>query len=341
MAESLGKRVGKWIAFALVLIVAAGGVVAYACRGEISDYFLASSFEPSKRITELQHEIALTPTGDRVFLASQPTIGGRDQFSQWCSEVEHTEQGHVLGCFADRRIRLFEVTDERLQGVVETTAAHELLHAVFTRLSDGDRTALSKKLEREYQVLAEKDPEFKERMSLYEGLSKASFANELHSVLGTEVADLPQDLEEHYAHWLKDRTRIVDWYDSYHSVFTELSQEADGLSAELESLRSDIESRSADYDAAVKQFNLDAADFKARNERYEFSGKEDLFNEIRAELLARQQALEVTVQGIQADIDRFNELRERLIELNGISVELNDVLDSKLPTPSPAPQSEE
>ena len=334
MSRSVGKRIAQGVAIALALAVTAGGLIAYTYRGDIQDHFLASSFESSERVELIRSEIELTPTGDRVFLASQPTIGGREDFNHWCAGVDHTEEGHVLGCFADRRIRLFEVTDERLTGVVETTAAHELLHATWVRMSADERAQLSQTLIAEYDALAAIDEDFKQRMSVYESLSRPAFANELHSVFGTEVRTLSPELEAHYERWFTDRDVIVDWYDGYHGVFTELKAEANRLSAELEALRIDIEERSANYDVAVQQFNADAADFKQRNERYEFSGNKELFDSIRGQLLDRQAGLDAVRQEIQADTDRFNEIREQLLKLNDVSLELNDVLDSALPTPT-------
>lgn len=337
MAGRVAKRIGQCAAIALVLVLIAGAVVAYMYRVDIQDHFLARSFEPSERIVQVNDELDLTSTGERVFMASKPTIGEREEFAEWCARVDHSEAGHVLGCFADRRIRLFNVTDERLAGIVEVTAAHELLHATYARMTQPERERLSKILEAAYEERSEVDPSFKERMSVYEQLSRAAFANELHSVFGTEVADLPDELEDHYTRWFDDRAQIVTLYDSYHSVFTELTAEAESLSAELEELRADIEARSAAYDEAVRQFNADAANFKVRNENFEFSGNKPLFDQVRGELIYRQQTLEDTLKGIQADTDRFNEMRNRLLDLNAISVELNEVLDSNLPTPTAAP----
>ena len=334
MAGTVGKRVAQGFAAVLVLAVAAGGLLAYVHRSEISDHFTASSFEASARVEQVRGEIELTASGDRIFMASQPTIGGRDEFNKWCAGVDHAEEGHVLGCFADKRIRLFEVTDQRLTGVVETTAAHELLHAAWIRMSQDERSELSKVLIAEYDALVETDEEFKQRMSVYESLSSSAFANELHSVFGTEVAHLSPALEEHYSSWFTDRQVIVGWYDGYHGVFVQLKAEAERLSSELEALRAEIEDRSATYDIAVQQFNADAAEFKARNERYEFSGNKPLFDTLRGELLARQEGLDAVRQEIQADTDRFNAMRSQLMDLNDVSVELNDVLDSKFTEPT-------
>lgn len=339
MAGRTNRRIGQIIAIVVVLILGAAAVVAYEYRGDIRDHFTAAGYDPSERIQEISDVTEFTPTGERVFLASRPTITDRERFSRWCADVDHSEEGHVLGCFASNRIHLFNVTDERLDGIVEVTAAHELLHATYSRLTNKERADLTETLNSAYTELIETDHSLKERMSVYEQLSPASFANELHSVLGTEVRDLPAALEDHYAQWFEDRGQILDWYDSYHSVFTKLSDEADRLSAELEALRADVEQRSSDYDAAVRQFNEDAANFKARNERYEFDGQAELFNQTRDELLSRQESLGVTLAQLQADTDRFNALRDELIALNDVSVELNDVLDSNLTAPTEEPDA--
>ena len=80
MAGSIGKRVAQGVAVVLTLAVAAGGIIAYSYRGEIQDHFLASSFTASKRIEQIRSGIELNASGERIFLASQPTIGGRENF---------------------------------------------------------------------------------------------------------------------------------------------------------------------------------------------------------------------------------------------------------------------
>ena len=340
MAGSVGARIAKWTATILVLAVGAVGVLAYVNRGDIQDYLKAENFTPSERVQIITDTVAFTPKGERIFLASHPTVGGREEFSRWCANVDHAEEGHILGCYADERIRLFEVSDERLQGIVEVTAVHELLHAVFARMKPQDREVLSDALREEYEQRIVDDAEFETRMSVYADLSPRAFANELHSVFGTEVADIPASLEEHYAKWISDRGEVVEWYNEYHGVFTSLSAEADRLSAELEALREQIETDSSAYDEAVRQFNADAADFKARNERYEFSGNVELFDSVRSSLLFRQDELSAELQRIQADTDTFNSLRDELLALNDVSLKLNEVLDSKLPTPTAEPDSD-
>lgn len=315
--------------FILVAVVIAI-VVGLVNRQDIQDHFRASSFDPSLRTVEVMSALKLTATGERVFLASQPTVSDSQRFNKQCAEVDHSESGHVLGCFARDQIHLFDVTDKRVSGIVEVTAAHELLHAAFSRLGDGERAALAERLKREYSTMSSKNHALVERMSVYEQLSDMAFANELNSVLGTEVAELPDWLEDHYAKWFLDRSALVDTFDSFHAVFVELQDKADTLASEMSSLRADVEQRSLDYDNAVNQFNRDAADFQSRNERFEFSSNPEEFDRIHSELSLRSSALETTRAELQADIDRYNSLRKQLLDLGQVSTDLAGKLNSDL-----------
>lgn len=320
-------RIGWGVATVLVLVVA---FVAYANRQEISDRIAAAGFDAPPAIVDLADRLQLTDAGETVFLATQPTLESSQYFNDQCSRVDHVDGGHVLGCFSDGNIHLFEVTDERLNGIVEVTAAHELLHAVHARMSESERQDFDRRLRAEYDVLAKDNPALVERMNVYEGLSRAGFANELHSVLGTEVAVLPEWLEEHYAQWFEDRGSIVTQFDGYHGLFVALQEEADALTAELEEIRANVEARNAAYSAAVETFNEDARVFKARNENFEFSSNVDEFNQIMSALGERRAALDAELAAIQAEVARFDELRARLDEIGQTSADLDQQIDSGL-----------
>lgn len=330
MGERSARRVKRVLGWLLLAIAAAVVVFGVTHRQEIRDHFSARGFEANARVEQVLDDLQLTGTGERIFLATHPTIDGSGHFNEQCAGVDHSEQGHVLGCYTTDRIHLFDVTDERIQGIVEVTAAHELLHAGWARMGEGDRNALGQQLRAEFERRVNGDPELRERMAVYEHLSDAAFANELHSVLGTEVSDLPQRLEEHYAQWFNDRGALVARFDEYHAVFVQLQDEADALQSEMATLRDDVERRKTEYDLAVSAFNDDAAEFSARNSRLEFAELPFEFERIRGELELRRAELERTLESLQSDIDHYNELRSRLTALSEISAELDQQLDSDL-----------
>ncbi|QIM16546.1 hypothetical protein G7067_09195 [Leucobacter insecticola] len=330
MGTRLRRGAKRTIAFLLTTAVLVAGVIAFSFRQDIQDHFRALGFDPSARTIEVMDFLQLTDRGERVFLASRPTVDGSQLFNAQCSGVNHSEEGHVLGCYTGERIHLFDVPDPRIGGIVEVTAAHELLHATFDRLSDGERAALTERLMTAYDVLSLEHPELVERMSVYAHLSATAFANELHSVLGTEVRDLPSWLEQRYGDWFKNRDALIDHFESFHAVFVELEDQAKTLETEMTALRADVERRNAEYDATVHQFNLDAADLRRRNENFEFSDNPAEFNRMRDELAKRRAAIQSTLDGLQADIDRYNAMREELQKLSQQSTELQEKLNSEL-----------
>ena len=340
MAASAKKITSRVLTCLLLIALLVGGVTAYLHRQQINDHFAAQRFEPSTQIVSLTTDLQLTEAGHRIFWASAPTLDASQNFNQQCANVDHSEDGHILGCYTSGRIHLFEITDERLDGIVEVTAAHELLHATFARLGDGDRSALVRKLNALYEELAPENPELEQRMSVYSGLSKTAFANELHSVLGTEQRELPDWLEQHYATWFEDRGAILDYFDNYHAIFNQLKQRATELETEMTALRSDVEARSAAYDAAVEQFNSEWASFVARNDAFEFASDPDEFYRLRDDFYARRDALGAEMRSLNADIDRYEQMRAELLELSELNHELERQLDSALAPPAPAPTGE-
>ncbi|WP_449277357.1 hypothetical protein [Leucobacter sp. GX24907] len=319
----------------IVLLLAAG--LAWWNKQVIADHFQATGFEPAEEIEEVLDTLSLTGAGERVFLATHPTIEASQHFNEQCAQVDHTDEGHVLGCYSGGKIHLFGVEDQRLDGIVEVTAAHELLHAGYARLRDSEREQLGEQLQDAFDTLSEDDAALRERMAVYEHLPESSFVNELHSVLGTEVRDLPPELEAHYAEWFNDRAAILDLFDDYHSVFVDLQQEADDLNAELARMRTEYEERSHAYDLAVRQYNADSESLSQRNDAYEFANNPEEFYRLRDELGARRGELESELQSLDALAEQYEEYRSRLKELSETSIELDQHLNSDLAPPATSP----
>lgn len=337
MGVSVKRKVARVLTTLLLVLISGGLVFAFMHKQEINDHFAAERFEASTEVLSLTDRLDLTEAGRRIFWASEPTLDASQLFNDRCAQVDHSEEGHILGCFAADRIHLFGVTDERLDGIVEVTAAHELLHAAFARMGDAERSSLAKKLNSLYAELAAEDPALEERMSVYSGLSKIGFANELHSVLGTEQRELPEWLDEHYATWFENRSLIVDYFDSYRVVFDELWLRSQQLQEEMSVLRADVEQRSAAYDAAVNSFNTEWNAFIARNEAFEFSDNPEEFYRLRDDFYARRDALGVEMRSLNDDITRYEEMRTELLALSELNNELEKQLDSALAPPAPAP----
>lgn len=329
---SMGRNITKALKVSLwwivILAVVITGAYAFHERQTIRDIFDARDFEPSERMEEVLENIRLTPTGERIFLASRPEVLDADAFNDRCGSADISEQGHLLGCFAQSQIHLFDITDSRLSDVVEVTAVHELMHAVYQRMPQRDREQLAKSLTQYFADVKDDNPALKERMEVYSHLSASRFANELHSVLATEISDLPGWLERHFATWLADRQHILSLFDNYRGVFDEVEQLARSLTSQLEDMHASIEADSNAYANEVDQFNKDWQRFVARNEAFEFSNNEAEFYALRAEFDERRSMLDSWKRRIQGNIEAYEELRGELEDLGDLSLELTNQLDS-------------
>ncbi|MHA3683078.1 hypothetical protein ACXR2W_02310 [Leucobacter sp. HY1908] len=330
MSGRPAARVRRVIATLLACAIIAATVYAVLNRQILQDEFAAATYDAPSSVIALEESLNLTEAGTRVFLASHPTLDGSQHFNTQCSQLQEDALGHVLGCYIDDRIHLFNVTDPRVSEIVQVTAAHELLHAAYARMRPGDRAMLAEKLRQLYEERSQEDPDLKQRMAMYEALSDAGFAGELHSVFGSEQAELPDWLEEHYAQWFTDRAGIVAGYESYRSVFQDLKHEAGTLRDQMKELRTNVEERKVSYDKELASYDADVAAFNRSGKKGSSSRDTAARQRERAALEARRVALKRTLDELQRDIDHYNEMRSQLETLGQLSTELEQQLDSAL-----------
>lgn len=321
----LASAVGWVVFFAVALGI-------YLSHNVIRDQLVVWQFQPSQSVAAISRNINFSQTGERLFFASEPTLNASSTFTKDCDNTEKTTV--VLGCYFNRDIYLFDVTNEELNGIEEVTAAHEVLHAAYDRLNVFEKRRINQLLE-DAAANLRTNPEFRERMSVYDDLARDDQLNELHSVVGTEIADIDPELESYYGRYFNDRARIVEYYTNYKSVFANLIEEADQLANQLDALAASINARVESYDAASAQLDRDIRAFNARADDGEFSSIEE-FNAARSPLVARSNQLESLRVSINADIDRYEALKQQYDGLSSHLTELNNSIDSKL---APKPQA--
>lgn len=262
------------------------------------DIFSTMNYTAPAEITELGHKLALTSDADLVYRASRPTIDNRDSFNQHCQS--HDTEISVLGCYTNRTIYLYDITEPELAGIVESTAAHELLHGVWSRLNFFERDQIGRELESFYQA----HPELSEELANY---SYDTRLDELHSRVGTQYAELPATLENHYAKYFTNQDAIVAFYQQYSQKFTDLRHRLEELETALsdtktkiDQLQSTYESRSATFNSSVIEFN-DCANRAGCFTEAEFTRR-------RSALLAEQSELEDAFYELNDTINAYNVL---------------------------------
>lgn len=231
---------GALLIVGLLCIVAMYGVV-WVNRESIGDWARLNAYKPSDEIAALADATSMTPKARSLFYVNNPQLEDRSDFNKHCTK--QSEHSIVLGCFLGNRkgIHIFKVSDPALNGVEEVTAAHEMLHQAYERLDGNERKKIDAMLI-DFANNSLKDEEIKSQVALYKENEPNEFANELHSLLGTQVAELPVELEAYYKQYFKDRSVVTGLYAQYRTAFTKLQQQVHTYDEQLATLKKSIES---------------------------------------------------------------------------------------------------
>lgn len=322
---SAGRAVA--IALAALLNVALLAVIAIVAFNpqRVIDQIAVWQYEPSEALAAYAERSTMTDEGRFLFYASRPSVEQDESFNSICAA--HVEDVGILGCYVHdtKRIHLYDVTDDRLDGIEDVVAAHEMLHAVWDRMGTEERRSISALLEAEVAARSD-DAELARTLEFYAEAEPGQRANELHSILGTEYGELGAELEAHYAKYFTSRDGLVELHERSNAVFVEQRAAIDALVARLEELSAGIEADYASYNAGYDELNANILDFNARAEAGDFDSFAQ-FNRERAELMSRQADLDALYVSIDARVTEYDTLVAELDDLNAQVDELNQSIN--------------
>ena len=241
--------IGFLVALFLVLVVA---LLTWSQRQAIYDWSRLRDYEPPDQIAQLAFDTTMNNSARQLFYVHHPQLNDREDFNANCSGFgEHTI---VLGCYVSHQgIYLFDIDDPRLQGVEQVTAAHEMLHAAYDRLSTSERTHVNDLTEEAFATVA--DERVKQSIANYRKREPGVVPNELHSIIATEVRNIPPELEAYYKKYFTDRSAIVAFSEKYESLLTARQNKASSLEVQIAGLKQEIEQLEATL--ATQQRNLE------------------------------------------------------------------------------------
>ncbi len=330
------SRLARVIPTVLALVLVAAGVFAFLGFQRLLDQYTVWTFRPSEAVSSLIASSQLTDEGRFIFLASKPVIESSTVFASSCASNQ--EGSGILGCYLprDRSIHLFAVTEPRLAGLTDVVAAHEMLHAAWDRFSTTEQQQLVPLLEREASKL-EGDPAFQARLDYYAKNEPGQRDNELHSIIGTEIASISPELEAHYAKWLGNRRTLVQLQGKTNAVFTGLEKRSAELSESMDALRAAISDEYASYTSGYAQLNADIRRFNARTD---FTSKRQA-DMVKGTLETRRTSLDARYADILAKTAEYNgdlaEMTALSKQTDGLNIALNHgPAVTTIPTPVPA-----
>lgn len=314
------KKIFWWILGCFLVVVAVAIIIN---RGFIGDLFRAAIYAPSAEMEQIRDKLELTDDGVFLFNASQPVLSDRDSFNEKCSLVQD-ETTAVLGCYVNNDIYVYNVVQEELSGIREVTTAHELLHAVWSRLGNTEKDELQSQLN---QIIKDYYDVIGDEINSYDNESRIE---ELYVRAGTEIKDLPQALEKHYGKWFKNQDKIVGYYDGYNKVFKDLTAEIERLENEMASLKTNYEAKISEYEGRMGNLSTQIDEFNKCAETAGCFNSQWAFNQRRAELVNEQNAL----NGLYDEINYLiNEYNARVDKYNQDAIyhqKLNQIINSSI-----------
>lgn len=265
-------------------------VIAALNYNSILDEYALASYRPTADIVGFESRVALTRAGRATLYRAQPKFDQKATFNTDCDTRPHELE---LGCFYRGRIFVLRIDNASLAPEMDVVGAHELLHAVWSKMGQTERAKLGAELERVYAVVG--DADLKDRMAGYAKSEPGEEANELHSILGTEFRQLSPLLEAHYAQYLAQRSQVVAEHAAYQAVF-------DSRKVELEQELAQIRSKKAQLSTVNRQLEV----YRANDQVAAYNG-----------LVSKQNAL---VDDINSRINRY---RVGVDEYNALSASLD------------------
>lgn len=269
---------------------------------------------PAADLVEVADKAFLTDEARTLLYASKPRIAPLDEVAAAC---ERPADDPPVGCYSRALGILVHVpSDARVADWAVTTLAHELLHAAYDVLGDGELSAIHDLLEAEIARVPADDRVHLQIEGSIAG-HEASRETELFAYLGSQV--MPEGgfapaLEEVYARYFTDRAALVAVY-----------QRVDGtVRAVYDETLAAFEQLAADEQAAANERGQLTADLEAyETARVEYDADADHYNQLpeaeRGRWIATWTARDGTTRSAslgEALVERFAELEAYRVELD-------------------------
>jgi len=297
-------------------------ILAFFHLQDISDWFKLRNYTPPAAVKALTVADSMKPYSIHIFYVNHPQLESNvTTFRQRCAIAEQTI---VLGCYRgnEQGIEIYNVQDARLNGIQQVTAAHEMLHAAYDRLSSKGRNNVDAMLEDFYNNQLT-DQRIKDTINAYKKTEPNDVVNEMHSVFVTEVANLPAPLENYYKKYFTDRSKVTAWAAGYEGEFTSRKNQIDADDQKLSLMKNQIQAEESSLQAQLDSLQADRGSV-------ENSNSQSVINAYNARIAAYNNG----VRNLQRDIETYNTLVE---DRNSIASELKSLqssIDTRLTTQS-------
>lgn len=321
------KNIGRLLSYLFLMALVAIPIILYFNAQALSDWWALRGYTPPQSVVQLASRDTMTAYARHAFYVNHPVLESSP--NQFRSDCQETEKTIILGCYhgAQKGIFIYNVQDKRLAGVQEVTSAHEMLHAVYDRLSSKDRNYVDGLLQ-DYYNHGLHDQRIIQTIHEYRQSEPNDVVNEMHSVFGTEIADLPAPLEAYYRKYFTNRQAVTVFEASYETEFTSREAKIKADDARLSQMKTQIDNEEQSLQQQLAQITADRARLGSIRDPQAYNNAAASFN-------AEVSSYNAAVDSLRADIVAYNQLVE---ERNSIASELTSLdksIDTRLTTQQP------
>lgn len=248
------QKRNRYIIFFSTLIYLVLLIVGYLNLTRFQDYLKLYNYDPPVAVSNLADQVTMNSYTRHLFYLNKPKILDTvSSFRSYCSETKNII---VLGCYqiGQKGIYLYKVDNPLLSGINQVTAAHEVLHSVYERLSDSDRKKLNSDLQYFYDHEL-KDTNVKAEVALYIKYEPNSVYDEMSCTFGTELAKLSPALEKYYSKYFTNRLAIYNYYSGYESQFNTRIAQIYSYDNQLTGMNNNIKSNQDTLNSLNSQLN--------------------------------------------------------------------------------------
>ncbi len=287
----------------------------------IEDWLRLRNYNPPAEIAAIAQTDTMTDDAKHIFYVTHPDlVDDAGSFRQACPSFEQTI---VLGCYHSgfsSAIYIYDVQDTRLNGVVEVTAAHEMLHAAYDRLSQDEKNRINGLLNNFYANNLD-DKRVLETIDAYKQTEPNELLNEMHSIFATEIGSLTSELEAYYQRYFGNRSAVVAFAGKYADEFASRIATIKDYEQQLAALKAKIDSQEQALNSQLKQLEAD----RRRLDSLRASGQIDEYNAAVPAFNAAVNDYNAGVAELRSDIVRYNQI---VAAHNALAAELSSLYES-------------
>jgi flagellar biosynthesis chaperone FliJ len=287
------------------------------------DWLRLRDYQPSQVVTDLASQTTMTDSARHYFYLNHPAVESKTEFQNKCPKYD--DQTITIGCYigGQRGIYILSVQDQRLAGVEQVTASHEMLHAAYERLGTSDKRHIDSLLQA-YADNGLQDKRVKAALEGYKKSEPGQQLNEMHSMFGTEVSNLPPELESYYSRYFSSRQTVVKFAENYQDAFQSRQDQIDQYDSRLAQQAAIIKNNTQQLDQQASALETERQRLDSLRDRGDIDAYNAGVGPFNDSIASYNELLSTT----RRLINQYNELVETRNAIAAQKVELQSAIDS-------------